>query len=163
MYDTVEKLKEYRKKLTVIISNGFEERATRGVELLKQYGIKPERIILLRYAGKEHNKNQEIISTISKELVGPSRYKEIDSGDYESLNMVLGQLEPERDRVVCDITGLSRVIIFSVLTRVYKRNLLFSLLYTEAAEYYPLEREFKSIIGEGDTSDAFKEDRKTHV
>jgi hypothetical protein len=156
MYQSIKDLLNVEQAIILILNNGFETRARRGAELIQNIGLRPKEIVLLKYPGKENEENYEIVSAIGKAIVqNPSMYHEINSNDISSLSEILARLDQDQDNVVCDITGLSRCLILSILTQIYRRNLRFSLVYTEAEEYYPRKEEFNDFLNVKDPSEAF--------
>lgn len=156
MYRSIENILLLNEPLTLILNNGFEDRSVRGAELIYELGLKPEHVLLLKYPGEENKNNYEKISQMRKALVPrASQYREVDLWDVAPLASFLESLEQHKDRIVCDITGLSRSLLLRVLTQIYRKGLKFSLIYTEAEEYYPREEDFRSFLKLKDPSDAF--------
>lgn len=129
MYQNIQDIVKLKEPITFILNNGFEERSPRGAELLHDLGLKKNQVVLLKYPGKENEKNYAKVSTIGRTLVhSSSQYREISSRDAASLALILANLNQERGRVVCDITGLSRHLMLSVLTQIYREGITFSLI-----------------------------------
>lgn len=156
MYQLAQDLLRSNEQITLILNNGFERRAARSAQVLHEIGLRPLQTVLIRYPGKENEQNYRRVSALIKRMC-PARHGEIDARDIDSLMPVLAELDVERDRVVCDITGLSRYLMLSVLTRIYKQRTKLSLIYTEAREYYPRKQYFRSFLQLRDPSEAFKE------
>jgi hypothetical protein len=164
MYQRADSLLTANEKLTLILNNGFERRAIRAAELLNTAALKAERVIVLKYEGSEHEANYKKVSAIARRMVrSSSGYYEIQSCDLGPLSSILATVDPVGERVVCDLTGLSRFLILTVLTRLYKRRLNFSLLFTEAREYYPRRRDFRPFLQLKDASEAFHDLTKYEV
>lgn len=158
MYQNIQDIVKLKEPITLILNNGFEDRSPRGAELIHNLGLKQNQVVLLKYPGKENEKHYAKVSTIGRTLVhSSSQYREIGSRDAASFALILTNIDKERGHVVCDITGLSRHLILSVLTQIYRKEIKFSLIYTEAKEYYPRKQDFRSFLKLKDVSDAFKE------
>jgi hypothetical protein len=156
MYDKIEKITRINEAVTLILNNGYETRAVRGVELLHKLELRVQNVILLRYSGEENQDNYKKIVPLAKDLVSTSgRYEEIDSRNIKGIERYLENINAHTDRIICDISGLSRTLILRLLSLIYYRNLKFSLVYTEAKEYYPRKEEFQSFLNLPDISEAF--------
>jgi len=156
MYQRLENISQSSESITLILNNGYEKRAIRGAQLAFKLGFKPKHVILLKYQGEENKTNYAKVVKIGKALVSePSHYHEIETKDISFLNDFFATLNQNTNRIVCDITGLSRSLILRVLSQVYKRKLKLSLIYTEAKEYYPRKKDFRSFLKLEDISEAF--------
>ncbi|RIL08440.1 MAG: hypothetical protein DCC75_08900 [Proteobacteria bacterium] len=157
MYQPISNILQANEHLTLILNNGFEERAARGAQVVSTLGLRPRQVVLLKYQGKEHNRNHAVVSQIGRSIVGtPSRYHEIEARDLTALDAILGTLDPDTDRVVCDITGLSRYLMLRILSQTHNKRLKLSLIYTEAKEYYPRKTDFLPLLKLRDVSEAFE-------
>lgn len=142
----------------LLLNNGFEQRAVRGAELLDEIGFSPSRVVLLKYPGQENQKHTTKATLVAQRLAGDiASYREISCADTDSQDAVLAEIERRGDRVVCDITGLSRNVILRLLTAIYRRRLNFSLIYTEAKRYYPYRTRFRKVLRRREPSEAFIE------
>jgi hypothetical protein len=158
MYQDVRRLLETKDSTALLINNGFERRALRGAELLDKIRFRPSRVVLLKYPGQEDQKHTIKATNVAQRLAGDmATYREISCTDTGSQDAVLAELERRRDRVVCDITGLSRNLILRLLTVIYGRRLNFSLIYTEAKSYFPYQAQFRKVLRRREPSEAFIE------
>lgn len=156
MYENISHITRNNETVTLILSNGYETRALRSAELLHDLDLRVQNVILLRYAGEENMVNYQKIAPLAKGLVSASgRYEEIECGDIQGIVRCLDSLNTHGARIVCDITGLSRTLILRLLSQIYNKALKFSLIYTEAAEYYPRKEDFLSFLNLPDISEAF--------
>jgi hypothetical protein len=156
MYDRIKDLKSLEPS-TLILNNGFEDRSPRGAQLIHEHRKRFNNVMLLKYSGAENQKHYAEISRLGRVIAEhPSRYKEFDVHDAQDRSVAFKAIQELQGGVVCDITGLSRSLMLSVLTQIYWRRLTFSLVYTEAGEYYPREKDFRSLLRLRDSSEAFK-------
>lgn len=158
MYQDVRSLLKATGKIALLLNDGFERRTLRSAEVLSEIGLRPAQVVLLRYGRPENEKSYVEVARVAKRLTQrASRYSEVGLSDTDRLNAILGGMNREDDRVICDISGLSRYIILSLLTRFYRMRARFSLIYTEAKEYYPRKAEFRPLLRLKDPSEAFEQ------
>jgi len=158
MYQNLQSLLTTTDRITLVLNNGFERRTLRSAEALKEVGLRAVQVLLLRYDGPENKKSYAKVSRIAKQLVeGNSAYLEVSCNDADSLDPIFRGLDLEHERVVCDISGLSRHVTLTLLTMLYRKRVKFSLIYTEAKEYYPRRKEFRALLRLRDPSEAFEQ------
>jgi hypothetical protein len=138
---------------TLIVSAGFEPRAPRAAYLIHEARLRPERVIVLTYERDKDSKSHKSIMAICEKLAPSDRRAEVRVEALEELERLLAEV-PLDERVVCDITGLSRMAMYRVLTLLARRATPFWVIYTEADEYYPRKRDFKALLSK-DRSEAF--------
>jgi hypothetical protein len=139
----------------LIVCAGFEERASRGAAVLLEVGFRPARILQLTYGGEEHKKSYEKLSTISRKLMnGTSGVDERPALNYQDVDSYLDTI-PGGMTIICDITGLARIAMLRLLTKITSSDRTVLLLYTEAADYYPREADVSDLLAGEDRSSSF--------
>lgn len=151
----IEAIKGLQSSSCLVLTNGFEDRIPLGASRLVRAGIGVSRIILIRYVGDEHDASYRKIIPAARRLVSsPSHILEVPA-TVEAIDDTLNILGQTVNNVICDISGLSRVLMLRALTRIFQRGLRLFLLYTEAKEYYPLRVDFSPFLKELQPGDAF--------
>jgi hypothetical protein len=130
---------------TLIVSDGFEDRTSAATRLLIKHGLRPDQLVLLRYTGDRTENSYTTMLPLCDQLISHKKRIEIDISDLSPLITFLVQSDPT-NLLVCDVTGLSRVAIFSVLTILARTKREFWLLYTEAETYYPTRAHFDKLL-----------------
>jgi hypothetical protein len=126
MYEDLRSLLQTAEDVTLVLSDGFERRTLRGVEVLRGIGFRPARVVVLRYRRPENEKSYANIAPIAQQLVTDAGcYAEVDCSDVGRIDALMADVDRERGRIVCDVSGLSRYMILALLTRVYKKGLRF--------------------------------------
>ena len=148
-------LESHPRNTVLLVTNGFEERVPAGVSRLGHAGFRCKRVVLVRYPGPEHQESFDKVSRAAREIIKRGQDIREVPPSVESIDEQLGDLSPTHDRIVCDISGLSRVLMLRLLTRVWRRGFRMFLLYTEAKEYYPLKRDFSPFLKEASSGQAF--------
>lgn len=150
----IDAIKGSQKALTLVVTNGFEERAAVGIARLQKQRLRFKRIVLVRYSGPEHGISYKKVVATAQKLVAADNLHEVPPSAMV-IEGVLDDLRPESDEVICDISGLSRALMLSLLTRLCRRGFPINLLYTEAKEYFPRRKEFERFLEEPEPGDAF--------
>lgn len=153
MHIGIQRLIDSDRPFTLVLSNGFEERTPAAAELLRVAKLRPQRILLIKYPGEEHESSYKAISTACDALASQDKRFEIGVADLDKLASLLAA-DDQKALIVCDITGLSRVLIFEILSVIARAGQEFWLLYTEAEEYYPKKRDFEKLL-KTDPEEAF--------
>jgi hypothetical protein len=156
MYRKIADLLSVDRHITLVLNSGFEARAPQGAQLCRRCGVRAHHVLLLKYPGSEHSKNYVRVGRLAKLLLNdPTKYREEWVFEDAAIRTYLAALDPKHDLVVCDITGLSRVVMIKLLSMLYQRQLPFLLIYTEARSYYPTKTYFGRFLRRKDSSDAF--------
>ena len=121
---------------TVIAGLGFEERTSVSVRRLCDL-VRPSHAMLVAYG--EEGRRAEIQSLI-EDKVGSS-----DVTTYDSV--LESGVEEVRGRVIVDVTGLAKPVIFHAIRNELRRNGTVCICRTGAKEYYPLEADLESMSG----------------
>ncbi|MDV0444191.1 hypothetical protein [Methanorbis rubei] len=116
----------------VIIALGFEERASESAKNILNIW-NPKKICLIKYP--EEGKTNEIVSSIQKKGYGGL----IEKIDHDNLVEIYNQID-NVESCLLDITGLSKPLIFSIAEKILSSDKKTIISYTEAEEYYPLEK-----------------------
>jgi hypothetical protein len=155
MIKNADVLSQINTPIVLVVTNGFEDRAHIGVERLRSLSLQVKRVVLICYTGEEHAKSYRRVLASCRRLVSnPSDIREVEPVTEAVVRQFL-DIDPTVDSVLCDISGLSRLLMLSILTRIWRRGLRLFLLYTEAKEYYPLRKDFEEFLTEPETRDAF--------
>lgn len=121
---------------TVITGLGFEERTSASVRILCDV-VRPKHAMLVEY--DEEGRRAEIQEVIA----GMVDSKEVVS--YE--NVVDQGVGEVRGRVVVDVTGLAKPVIFHAIRNELRRKGSVWICRTDAREYYPLEVDLERRSG----------------
>lgn len=141
--------------MSLIFCAGFEDRAKRAVGLLSEMRIRADTVLLLRY-GNENPSHFDSIAANSLGLVLSSRdVVDITIPDWASAAKWLEERTRPDGLIVCDITGLSRLAMFGLLTLLANSGRKYCLIYTEAREYYPKLSSFGPLLRKSDPGSAF--------
>ena len=108
-------------------------------KLLTKY--RPKKVILVSYA--EEGQAKAIKELISKNS-SDTAVIEVPHDNIEEIC----SLARDENNVVFDITGMSKPIIFSVIRSVLLEKHKILIAYTEAEEYYPLEKDLTAKFNE---------------
>ncbi len=128
-----------------IFALGFEERCLESIKRITQNN-QFTNIVLVKY--KETGYSKEIIDVISNK----SNVIIVDFDDLKKISMTINSA----NSILIDITGLYKPIIFETIRKSLLDSKKLSVIYTEAAEYYPLNCDIKKLIVGGDVDDATK-------
>ena len=153
MYEPVNELSSIEKPV-LVVSNGFEERATEGLKKCLHHNVLPIEIWCIVYPGEEHKDNLESIRSISNQFSNSPKYVEFASSEFADMFVAINA--PPSSHFVFDVTGLSRKHILYLLTAAADSNCQISLIYTEAQEYFPLKADFDRYLQSQDDSTAFE-------
>ncbi len=124
------------KKVDVLcVALGFEERtyvsAQRSMDQLL-----PSSVLAIRYP--EEGRSEQIIQAINSRGIP---YSLVDYNDLRS-----DEFPISGSSVAIDVTGLNKAAIFWMLTGTLKQNSEAVVVYTEAENYYPLEKSLKDLL-----------------
>lgn len=120
---------------------GFEERTLESLKTLLSLG--PKKVILIEYP--EKGGTAKILDVVEETGV------EYEIVPYEKVKT---SFDAPSGKVLCDVTGLSKSLIFNTIRNVLKSNSEVWVAHVEAEIYYPLNSEIKdalkSLKGESD-------------
>ena len=122
------------KKIILILAMGFEDRNIAIIEKIKTASLSIKKIILLDYKNK--NANEPMRSDIIKKSNIIS--KSIEIIETNELSKIENHLK-DNDKVIIDISGMTRIIIFQVLNILDRMGIFYDIVYKEAETYFPLE------------------------
>lgn len=118
---------------TIICGLGFEERALESFKAILE--LNPSRFLFVEY--EEKGKKDEIISLIDKKGI----YYEIVA--YDKVKTSFASFN---GNILCDVSGMSKSIIFNTIRDTLKRNKKVWVAHTYAEKYYPLNKEIKKTL-----------------
>ncbi|WP_162914961.1 hypothetical protein [Desertibaculum subflavum] len=158
MVPNIELLKNQLSDICLVVCAGFEDRAPRAAELIEGMDVRARSVLLLTYPGEEHSASYErLMSACHRIAHGPGAVRQMPLADALREPGLVEVINMPGDLVVCDITALSRIALFSILTRIVNSNRRLWLLYTEAEEYWPTKEDYGRIKLDraSDMSEAF--------
>ncbi|ASV32245.1 ORC-CDC6 family AAA ATPase [Maribacter cobaltidurans] len=126
----------------LIAGLGFEDRTLESIrELIK---LKPQKVLLVKY--KEVGNTNEIIKLVEDEKL-----------TYEIINyeVVKTSFDVSSGNVLCDITGLSKSLIFNIVRNTLKSNGKLWLSHVQASVYYPLNDEIDTSLKKIESEDNY--------
>ena len=127
----------------VLTCAGFEERSTETLQRIYRSGARGFLLRIIDYRpAYEQNKIVEL-----RELARAGGMDAVefiyDRRDPSAMEGVLADLSEGVDRVVVDISGMSRLLIVQTLVGLIRRGKKVSVVYCEAVDYPPSESEFR--------------------
>jgi len=135
---------------------GFEERAIKAASVLADMRMQAQRVALLRYAGEDRSNQAECLGRYCRALVKSSQaIDQIEVSDSISIAEWIEHKTEAAGLILCDVSGLSRMAIFTILSLLQRSKRKFWLIYTEAEEYYPKKEQFEPFLRGSDPSEAF--------
>lgn len=132
----------------LIVAMGFEDRATTVMMKILEQGRSPAAIILIDYnpsTGK--NRRLEFQKVVQKFGNIPVHVVKYNRADPESLHQalpnVLGALTGRLQRILVDISAMSKMLILTILHRLKEFQGAVEVVYTEALDYGPTRAELE--------------------
>ena len=126
---------------TLILCAGFEDRAIKALDSAIESGKIGFSLILIEYLPEVHeNKIDEIMKKCKESGISFNRLLYDRANPSGVGNKLSSILEPDSGHIFVDISGMSRLLIVQILSRLGKSPFNFSkilLLYTIALEYPP--------------------------
>jgi hypothetical protein len=153
-FASLEFLKEVEKPITLILTNGFEDRVSIAAHRMVEMGLTVREVVLIVYEGDEHQETYLNLMRYEDKLSPGRPFKQIEA-EPQRVSELIQKLDPQEDVIACDISGFSRHLILSVLTLIHRCGFEILIIYTEAKHYYPLKRDFAPFLKEPDTDTAF--------
>lgn len=140
-------LKE-RSNCGLLFCAGFEPRVPASAERLENMGYKADSVLILHYPDSEgHEESEGKIGAAAKSIcLDNSQIKSVQMADERSFEREMDALCANGRHVICDVTGMNTELIFRAIGGLKNRSAEFSVLYTEAAEYYPLKEDLFNIL-----------------
>ena len=117
----------------IIAALGFEERALDSLKSIIE--LEPGKIILIQY--EENGKSQEILDTIESSKI------DYDIIPYEKAKT---SFTAPNGNILCDISGMSKSLIFNVIRNTLKTNSKTWIAHAFAKKYYPLNKEIENAL-----------------
>jgi hypothetical protein len=152
---TLEAVSQTQSPIDLIVCAGFEDRSPRAAELISQLGVRASGALVLTYGGRAHEASYRRLSTTCKTLLRfGSDLTEVNAFDFNVIKSWTNHVQ-RGHLILCDITGLSRVVMFVLLSILKDADKPFWLLYTEAEKYYPIEPDFLDLLRDDEMDEAF--------
>jgi len=128
---------------TIVLGLGFEDRTFASVERILQK-VQPELAVLVRYA--EPGRSADIEAAVRQ------RSNKVIVLDYpDVIRRGLGDLQ---GRVLIDVTGLAKPVIFHSVRNTLKTNEAVWVCRTRASRYYPLDDDIERVFKAEKASDS---------
>ena len=121
---------------------GFEERTLESFKKLIKLNI--SKILLIRY--DDIGKSKEMIDLVKSSNI------DYTIVDYESVKT---SIDIPNGKILCDITGMSKSIIFNIIRNTLKTNGYLWFSHTYAKQYYPLNDEVEFALNKYNNEDGF--------
>jgi hypothetical protein len=138
-----ESLNEFRDS-TIIVAEGFEERSLGVLEAFARAGARARGIVIGRYeTGDDLNGLYRDRFEQLAQLVAPGSWEVLPN--YNDGEWVRAALAGSDDVVLVDITGVSNRALFPTLDALSASGRKVSIVYTEAAEYWPKHADWKRL------------------
>ncbi len=141
-------LNSLTERISLIVTEGFEERSLAILQKITNSRSKPTTVIISRYSpslqGDDWNvKYRREFETLA-EGAAPGKWSVVpNSNDGVWLKQALAMVDTEE--VLIDITGLSNRSLFMALDLASKSNHKVYLGYSEPQEYWPKEEAWKTL------------------
>lgn len=122
----------------LFVALGFEDRALTSIsKCLEKF--RPKKIVAIKYNEKGYS--EEILEIINTKNIL------LDIKDYETIVSNKENLISGETKIAIDITGLTKAAIFQIVKSSFSKqqNEVF-IIYTGAADYYPLEESLNKVL-----------------
>lgn len=129
----------------LVLAEGFEDRSLGVLEKLARYKVQLSSIILAEYIEQaaDNARLRKRFEQLAEEIA-PGRWSVIDNkNDGEWISTAISA--SEGDNIVLDITGISNRGIMGALDSVKVSGKNVTLAYSEAREYWPMKKEWRSL------------------
>ena len=123
----------------VIVGLGFERRSLESIRRVLKVA-RPDRAVTIAY--RESGMRREMESLIEERIGGA------EVVEYEQV--LTGGLGETIGRVLIDVTGLAKPVIFHSIRNELRHKRCVWVCHTEAEEYYPLEEDLERIFRESE-------------
>ena len=133
----------------IVVGAGFETRALAGLKRASQVSA-DFNVVLVRYLPKiQENQGLESIEYCKHHGINFQEFL-YDRESPSGMGVELAEYVERFDRVILDISGMSRLLIVQTIVALVGLKKEFNVLYTEASVYPPLEQEYSnSDMGNG--------------
>ena len=123
------------KNIIFILAAGFEERCMTCLEIA---GNIDANLIMVVLDYRDNNSNEPIRSKLFDGSSLTTNYCYIlKDSEIDFLASKISKYDGNNSKIILDISGMSRRMIFSILYQLFYIDIDFCILYTEAEEYYP--------------------------
>lgn len=125
-----------------IAALGFEERAVESIKTMLKLNIK--KLLLVRY--EEEGESEQIISLVKKSNI-----------HYEIIpfEQVKTSFDSPVGNIICDITGMSKSLIFNTVRNALKNTNKVYINHLKAEKYYPLNEEIEEQMNKLTEEDSY--------
>jgi len=138
-------LRKQHASTALIVTQGFEERSVGVLEMFAKAGVKLRAVVINRYADDTvPNTRYEERFERAADTVAAKRWS-IVNNDYNGGWLTRAIKATDAERVIIDITGVSNRGLFGALDAAASSLRRISLAYSEAAEYWPKEKEWRKL------------------
>lgn len=117
----------------IICGLGFEERAYESLKPLIK--LRPSRFLLIKY--KEEGRSKDIIKLLENSTIP------YDVIDYDKVKT---SFTSPNGNILCDVSGMSKALIFNSIRDILKKNSKVWVAHTFAERYYPLNKEIEIAL-----------------
>ena len=117
----------------LIAGLGFEERTLESIKSLLK--LSPKKILLIKY--EEEGRANEILELVKASGI---QYEIVD---YEKVKT---SFDSRSGKILCDVTGMSKSVIFNIVRNVLKTNKQIWIAHIQAETYYPLNSDIKKAL-----------------
>lgn len=156
--DLATKVESLGDEFVVIVCAGFEERARRLLDLLRNRDVRPRKLVVGVYPERDeaHQASRRALLGGGRKLVssGADIY-EVSLEDPTTAAKEMNAIAKDFGAVLCDISAMSRLLMLNVLTHLRRSAIRTAVAYTEAAEYYPTYESFREFLDLTDRSEGF--------
>lgn len=135
---------------SLILSAGFEKRALQFLRLFRNDGLNARRVVVLDYPNTELNEptRSELLSMAAQVSANVDCVSISETGLPPGIFAGL-----HKTPLIVDVTGMDRVVMFSVLHALDGERCPYTIAYTEAEWYYPLKKFYDGLKEGATTSD----------
>jgi hypothetical protein len=145
MYKRIGRLSELNRPAAYVFCGGFETRALRASELIRELKLPVSKILVIGYDGTEHKGNTKRLMEVAEALCLEGQILNVNAHDVRQIRGWLDDVKDQNESVVVDITGMSRILMMSILSETYDRYIDTKIVYTEAEDYYPTHSQFEAL------------------
>jgi len=120
---------------TLVLSLGFEERALESARRSLD-ATQAKRVLLIRHP----------LKGLSDKIINEVKKRSLDYRIIDASKLLSREEQIKEERVVVDVTGQTKSIIFRLIFDHLKVSKNVRIVYTEAEHYFPLEVDLKRIL-----------------
>ena len=135
----------------MVMCAGFEERCTVALRRVLEYDVIPSRIIMITYQPSYAENRREELYRISRSVGVDLIEVTYDRRDPAGIGNEVASFVRGFNKVVVDVSGMSRFLIVQIVVELVTDNGIASLviLYSEPAVYYPTREKVSEDLAAG--------------